>query len=353
MTTAIGAYATASALKTRIAISDTTDDTTLSNVCDQVNQYVETKTGRVLAPIASAVILLDGDGSRVLRYPRDPGRVAARMRRVHGAAFYGRGVAVLPAPRPRRPPSRLAVHPLEFTDIATGTFTSFPRGFDTVRMTATTGGRRSPTTSRSSRWSPRPAPGMPSSRASRTSWGPMTWAGRSSRGSSRRAIRDPARLRRGPARMTTRPSTSRPSAPLSRPFRGSHHRHAHGRRRDARPTPSRPRTSATPAHLRRSATARWSPARASGARDEHRRPAAARQAPRRSRARRGAAAALAAYLLHASVDQLKLGLGQRAGTASTRRSRPAGGPSTRSEPWSSTRSASTGGLYQRDREPDP
>lgn len=141
MTTAIGAYATASALKTRIAISDTTDDTTLSNVCDQVNQYVETKTGRVLAPIASAVILLDGDGSRVLRYPRGIRAVSLlECAEYTGAAFSTVAASqyfLRPGPadlRPGWPYTRL-----EFTDIATGTFTSFPRGFDTVRMTATTG----------------------------------------------------------------------------------------------------------------------------------------------------------------------------------------------------------------------
>ena len=207
MTTAIGAYATASALKTRIAISDTTDDTTLSNVCDQVNQYVETKTGRVLGrsrPPSSCSTATARASCATLAI-----RAVSLLECAEYTErpLYGRGVAVLPAPRPRRPPSRLAVHPLEFTDIATGTFTSFPRGFDTVRMTATTG------------WTAIPDDITELALVAATrAWhavesgqqdivGTDDMAGRSSRGSSRRAIRDPARLRRGPARMTTRPST--------------------------------------------------------------------------------------------------------------------------------------------------
>jgi hypothetical protein len=45
----------------------------LGTICDQINQYIETKTRRVLAPISSATYLFDGDGSKCLRYPRASG----------------------------------------------------------------------------------------------------------------------------------------------------------------------------------------------------------------------------------------------------------------------------------------
>lgn len=51
MTTATGAYATLSAAKTRLSITDTTDDAMLQGFCDQVNQFLETFTGRILAPV--------------------------------------------------------------------------------------------------------------------------------------------------------------------------------------------------------------------------------------------------------------------------------------------------------------
>jgi len=53
MTTAIGSYATLAAVKARLSGSfDSTDDTLLGTLCDQVNQFIESPqgTGRVLAP---------------------------------------------------------------------------------------------------------------------------------------------------------------------------------------------------------------------------------------------------------------------------------------------------------------
>lgn len=69
MATAVGSYATASALKARLGITDTTDDAVLGSICDQVNAYIEQRTRRVLAPIASATYLYDGDGTSSLYLP--------------------------------------------------------------------------------------------------------------------------------------------------------------------------------------------------------------------------------------------------------------------------------------------
>ncbi len=139
--TAIGAYATAALLKSRLGIADTTDDTVIASVCDQVNQYVETKTGRVLAPVASAAILFDGDGSRCLRYPR--GILAVSL--LECADYTGGAYVTVAASQYFLRPGPADLRPgwpytrIEFTDRPTGTFTCFPSGFDTVRVTMTTG----------------------------------------------------------------------------------------------------------------------------------------------------------------------------------------------------------------------
>lgn len=141
MTTAIGSYATSTLLKARAGISDTTDDTELGKVCDQINQYIETFTGRVLAPITSAAITLDGDGTRTLWYRKGIREVTLLECASYTGAAYETVDAsqyfLRPGPselRPGWPYTRL-----EFTDYPTGSFSAFPKGYNTVRMTATTG----------------------------------------------------------------------------------------------------------------------------------------------------------------------------------------------------------------------
>ena len=70
--TAVGTYATASGVKSRLGITDTTDDTLIGLIADQVNMYIEGPegTGRILAPISSATYLLDGNDSRRLYFPK-------------------------------------------------------------------------------------------------------------------------------------------------------------------------------------------------------------------------------------------------------------------------------------------
>ena len=68
--TAIGSYATTAALKSLIGTTDSNDDTLIGLICDRVNSYIEDVTGRVIAPIASAIYLLDGDGTDRLYFPR-------------------------------------------------------------------------------------------------------------------------------------------------------------------------------------------------------------------------------------------------------------------------------------------
>lgn len=66
---AVGSYATASALKSLIGITDSTDDTLIALICDRVNQYIESQTKQVIAPIGSATYLYDGNGLAHLFLP--------------------------------------------------------------------------------------------------------------------------------------------------------------------------------------------------------------------------------------------------------------------------------------------
>jgi hypothetical protein len=142
MTTAIGAYATAAALKTRLGISDVTDDTVLGTVCDQVNAYIESFTGRVLAPVTSATYLLDvEEPCEKLHFPRGIRAISAiSVGDYTGATRVSLGTgdyALRPAAHDRRPgwPATW----LYLTGQPGAVRSYFSEGFDIVSMTATTG----------------------------------------------------------------------------------------------------------------------------------------------------------------------------------------------------------------------
>lgn len=141
MTTAIGTYATTVLLKSNLGITDATDDTILGTVCDRINQYIETKTGRVFAPISSAVIKFDGDGTNCLRYPKGIRAVTLLEIAPYTGADYETIAAgdyfLRPSPadlRPGWPYTRIYL-----SNHHAGPYGAFPRGFDTVQVTATTG----------------------------------------------------------------------------------------------------------------------------------------------------------------------------------------------------------------------
>lgn len=137
--TAQGAYATTALIKARLNITNSTDDTVLGSVCDQVNQAIETISRRVLAPVSSATFLLDGDGSRCLHFGRGIRAISVL------AVGSGTGQArvtlastdyfLRPAAHDRLP--GFPATEVWLSDIAT--VSSFGYGFDTVSMTATTG----------------------------------------------------------------------------------------------------------------------------------------------------------------------------------------------------------------------
>ena len=57
---ALGTYVTVADLKLRTGITDTTDDVLLGQICDEVNSWIESYTGRVLGPVASDTYYFDG-----------------------------------------------------------------------------------------------------------------------------------------------------------------------------------------------------------------------------------------------------------------------------------------------------
>jgi hypothetical protein len=67
--TAVGSYATATALKQMVGITDSTDDTLLGLICDRVNQYIESTCKQAIAPITSATYTYDGHGLRRIFLP--------------------------------------------------------------------------------------------------------------------------------------------------------------------------------------------------------------------------------------------------------------------------------------------
>lgn len=140
MPTAVGTYATAAAVKTRLGITDASDDTLLGTLCDQMNQYIETKTGRVLAPVGSATYTFDGDGGRRLYVARGVRAVTLLEIALYTGGDYSTvdaGDYVLRPQELDRDPGWPATS-IVLVDRPVG-LGYFPAGYSTVRVTMTTG----------------------------------------------------------------------------------------------------------------------------------------------------------------------------------------------------------------------
>lgn len=74
MATATGTYITSTTLKRRLGITDSTDDTLIGEIVNEVNQFIETRTGRILSPVTHTAVLFDGydaiEGGRCLHIPQ-------------------------------------------------------------------------------------------------------------------------------------------------------------------------------------------------------------------------------------------------------------------------------------------
>jgi hypothetical protein len=145
--TAIGTYAELANVKARLNIADVADDAFLQRVCDQVNQTVETKTGRILAPIAQVAYTFDGadaiEGGRLLPIPIGIRAIA----QLEIALYTGAAFSIIPAtdyflrPTPQERDPGWPATELWLTDLpsANNPVPFFPPGFANVRVTATWG----------------------------------------------------------------------------------------------------------------------------------------------------------------------------------------------------------------------
>lgn len=141
MPTAIGSYVTSTLLKQRANITDTTDDTVLGLVCDQVNQFVEGTTGRVLAPVSSVARTFDGTGTRCLRVWQGVRAISL----LELASYTGGSFTTIVAgdyfirPETDKLAPGFVGTEVWLSDYPTSGFLVFPRGLGTVRVTATWG----------------------------------------------------------------------------------------------------------------------------------------------------------------------------------------------------------------------
>lgn len=148
MATAIGSYVTLAVAKARLGIpsADTTDDTLLTRLCDQVNAYIESYTGTVLAPIGTATYTFDGDervNDRQLLIPRGVRTITL----LENSAYTGGPYQTIPSSDYFLRPSNADLNPgFPFTELvmtnvpsAGNPLPTFNPGLDNIRITGTWG----------------------------------------------------------------------------------------------------------------------------------------------------------------------------------------------------------------------
>lgn len=142
MPSATGAYVTTALLKLRANIPDTADDTLIGQIVDEVNQYIETYTGRVLAPITYTNQLFDGyawprgdvlDDGRTLFVPNGVRSVTT----LEVGAYTGASFSTITNDvflRNGTPAKHLVL-----SDYPAGAYRYFPVGYGNIRLTGTGG----------------------------------------------------------------------------------------------------------------------------------------------------------------------------------------------------------------------
>lgn len=142
MATATGTYATRTAVKTRLGGTFTTaEDSLIDTICDGVNQEIETLVGRVLAPIASAAYLFDGDGRRSIWVPMGI-RAISLLEIADGTGETFTTIAagdyfLRPLAQDRKP--TWPATRILLSDSPAGDYACFPAGLANVRVTMTAG----------------------------------------------------------------------------------------------------------------------------------------------------------------------------------------------------------------------
>jgi len=147
MASATGTYVGLTALKLRLKITDTNDDSLLQSICDQVNSYIEGFTSRVLTSIASTTYTFDGQDAVNSRCLQVDSIGVREISLLEVAPYTGASFVTIPSTdyfiRPtvqEREPGWPATE-VWITDIpsATNTYPYFPRGYANIRITGSWG----------------------------------------------------------------------------------------------------------------------------------------------------------------------------------------------------------------------
>jgi len=138
---ALGQYVTPAALKLRLGITGTANDLLFDQICDETNQWIESYTGRVLAPIGSATYLFDGYGLSS-PYLISLGRLGARAVTsievsTDGVTFGSPLASTLYSLRPLAQDRALSGEPASHIYLTTGY--RLPYGYGNIRITMTAG----------------------------------------------------------------------------------------------------------------------------------------------------------------------------------------------------------------------
>jgi len=136
----VGRYVTVADLKLRLGRPGTTDDALLDQICDETNQWIESYTGRVLAPVASAVYLFDGyalESPYVLPLGRLGAREVTLLETGSDGVTFSTVTATSYALRPLAQDRALAGEPARYIWMIDRT--ALPRGYANIRVTMTAG----------------------------------------------------------------------------------------------------------------------------------------------------------------------------------------------------------------------
>lgn len=136
----LGQYVTPTTLKMRLGITGTVNDLLFDQICDETNQWIESYTGRILAPVASATYLFDGYGLSSA-YRIDLGRLGAREVTLLESGTNGTTFSTVASGqyslRPLAQDRALSGEPASHIYMTTGY--RLPVGYGNIRVTMTAG----------------------------------------------------------------------------------------------------------------------------------------------------------------------------------------------------------------------
>lgn len=136
----MGTYVTPEAFKLRAGITDTTDDVLIGELCDQVNAYVESVTGRAIAPASGTAYTFDNwEPKTRLLVPTGIVSLTSVALAQYTGATYETLASTDWFLRPSQPAPGWPYTELWLSDRPAGTFASFPTGYDVIRLIGTFG----------------------------------------------------------------------------------------------------------------------------------------------------------------------------------------------------------------------